>query len=84
MDEVEKFVSFMAAYELKKKSLDDIYEVIGVTRDCEFEVTLILDHRIDKFSNNIYVLDYNERNHTTQENTSLLHKEGNKRLHSSI
>jgi predicted ATP-grasp superfamily ATP-dependent carboligase len=32
---------------------------------------------MDKFSDNIYVVDYNERNTTTQENTSLLHKEEN-------
>ena len=73
MEEVEQFVSSMAAYELKT-FLEEVYEISGVTHDCEFEVTIILDHCIDNFSDNIYVLDYNKRNHTTQENTSLLHK----------
>ena len=66
----------MVAYELKT-FLDEVYETIGVTHACDYEVTIILDHCIDNFSDNIYVLDYNERNRTTRENTSLLHKEEN-------
>jgi len=76
MEEVEQFVSFMLAYELKT-FIDDVYEVTGVTYICDYEVTLILDYCIDNFSDNIYVLDHNERNTTTQENTSLLHEEEN-------
>jgi hypothetical protein len=74
MDGVEKFVSFMAAFELKT-SLEDIYESTCDTHDCDFNVSIILNHCIDDFSDNIYVLDYNEKNRIARENTSLLHEE---------
>jgi hypothetical protein len=51
-----------------------MYKATGVTHKHDNYVTLILDFCIDNFYDNIYVVAYNERNHTTQENTSLLHK----------
>jgi hypothetical protein len=66
----------MAAYELKT-FLDDIYEATGESHDCDFNVSTILNHFIDYFSDNIYVLKYNKRNHITQEDNSLLHEEEN-------
>jgi hypothetical protein len=73
MEEVEQFVSFMEAFELKT-FLEDIYEISGFTHDCDFAISIILNHCIDDFSDNIYVLQYNNRNHITQEDTSLLHE----------
>jgi hypothetical protein len=76
--QVEQFVIFMAAYEFKT-FVDDIYKATGVTNKHDSDVTLILDFCMENFSDNIYVVDYNERNTTTQENTSLLHKEENEK-----
>jgi hypothetical protein len=76
MEEVGQFVSFMAAFELKT-FLGEVYEISGVTHDCDFVVSTILNHCIDDFSDNIHVLAYNKRNHITQEDTSLLHEEEN-------
>ena len=64
MEEVEQFVSVMSAFELKT-FLDEVYEISGVTHDGAFVVSIILNHCIDDFSDNIYVLDYNKRNHIT-------------------
>jgi hypothetical protein len=66
----------MEAFELKT-FLDEIYEATGETHDCDFQVSIILNHCIDDFSNNIYVLDYNEKNRIVRENTCSLHKEEN-------
>jgi hypothetical protein len=74
--EVEQFVIFMAAYELKT-FIDEIYETSGVANKHDSEITLILNYCITNFIDNIYVVDYNERGTTTQESTSLLHKEEN-------
>jgi hypothetical protein len=65
MEEVEQFVSFMSAYELKT-FLDNIYEATSVTHICHYEFTIILDYSIDNFSDNIYVVDYNESNTKTK------------------
>jgi hypothetical protein len=48
MEEIEQFVSFMTAYELKT-FLDDIYEVTGESHDSDFNICTILNylHRID-------------------------------------
>jgi beta-glucanase (GH16 family) len=73
MEEVEQFVCFMAGYELKT-FLDEVYES-GVTHDCEFDVTIILNHCIDDFSDNIYVVDYNKRVNVSQESNNILQEE---------
>jgi hypothetical protein len=66
----------MAAYELKT-FIDDIFKATGVTHKYDYVVTFIFNLCITDFCDNIYVLDHNERNTTTQENTSLLHEEEN-------
>jgi hypothetical protein len=38
MEEVEQFVSFMAAFELNT-FIDEIYEATGEAHDCDFEVS---------------------------------------------
>jgi hypothetical protein len=48
MEEVEKFVSFMDAYELKT-FIDDIYKATGVTHKYDYEVTFILNLCITYF-----------------------------------
>jgi hypothetical protein len=63
MEDVEQFVSFMTTYELKT-FLDEVYENSGATHDCDFNVSTILNHCIEDFSDNIYVVDYNKKVNT--------------------
>jgi hypothetical protein len=68
MEEVEKFVSFMASYELKT-CLDEVYEISGVNHDCDFEIIIAYD-----FSDNAYVVDYNKRGMAAQESREKMMK----------
>jgi hypothetical protein len=72
--EVEQYVIFKAAYELKT-CIDAIYETSGINNKYDVETTRILNYCIENFMDNIYVVELNEKGTTNQLSTSLLHKE---------
>jgi hypothetical protein len=74
MEDVEQFVSFMVAYELKT-FLAEVYEISGATHECDFNVSTILNHCIEKCSDNIYVVDYNKKVNTARESNNILQGE---------
>jgi hypothetical protein len=72
--EVEQYVLFKAAYELKT-CIDAIYETSGITNNHDIETTRIHNYCIENFMDNIYVFQLNKKGTTNQLSTSLLHKE---------
>jgi hypothetical protein len=74
--EVEQYVIFKEAYELKT-CIDAIYETSGITNKHDVKTTSILNYYIENFIDNIYVVEINEKGTTNQLSTSLLHKERN-------
>jgi hypothetical protein len=72
--EVEQYVIFKAAYELKTY-IDAIYETSGITNKHDVETTHILNYCIENFMDNYYVVKLNEKGTTNQLSTNLLHKE---------
>jgi hypothetical protein len=58
--EVEQYVIFKTAYELKK-FIVEISETSGVANKHNIEITCILIYCIDNFGDNIYVVELNGR-----------------------
>jgi hypothetical protein len=71
MEEVERFVVFMEAFKLKT-FIDENYETSVVANEYKSGITLILFHYLTNFSDNIYVVYYNERCATRQKSTNVL------------
>ena len=79
MEQVEQFIIFMGAYELKTfKDLN--YEISAVARKHECVLDCTLDICINDFSENIYVVDFNEGSTTARESTNVLQEEDDKSL----
>jgi U3 small nucleolar ribonucleoprotein component len=74
MEQVEQFVVFMAAYELKY-FIDENYETCAMANKSKSGFTLILDDCIINFSDNIYVVDNNKRGTAARESTNILQKD---------
>lgn len=79
MKEVEQFVSFVAVYELKRFISENI-ETSDIAWKFDMGITLLLNHCIDNFSENIYVVDFNEGHIAAQESTNVLQEEDAKSL----
>jgi hypothetical protein len=75
MEQVEQFVTFMAACELETFVYE--HEDCPVSSKFINAITNILQYCISNFMDNIYVVDYNKRVIVAHESTSLLHEEVN-------
>src|SRR4051794_156708 len=65
-EEVEQFVLFMGASEIGS-FMSENYETCVACHDLKDYVSSILDHCIENFSNNCYIIDYKERLNCAQE-----------------
>src|SRR4051794_3029907 len=65
-EEVEQFVLFMGASEIES-FMSENYETCVAFHDLKDYVSSILDHCIENFSNNCYIIDYKERLNCAQE-----------------
>ena len=65
-EEVEQFVLFMGASEIES-FMSKNYETCVACKDLKDMVSSILDHCIENFSNNCYIIDYKERLSHAQE-----------------
>jgi len=74
MEQVEQFVTFMAAYELET-FIDKNYETSAVASKFKSAITLIINYCITNFMDNIYVVDFNKRGTSTQESTNILQED---------
>jgi hypothetical protein len=77
MEQVEQFVSFMAAIELETFIYE--HEDCPVASKFINVITNILQYCITNFMDNIYVVDYNKRVMAACESTSLLNKKKTKK-----
>ena len=69
MKQVEQFVTFVAAYELKRFISKNI-ETSAIAQKVDMGITLMLNHCTNNFSENIYVVDFNEGCTTPETFTS--------------
>jgi hypothetical protein len=74
IQQIEQFVTFMGAYEIDSL-IDEKYETCGLPRKLKSSSSFVLKYYIRNFSDNTYVIDYNERTFAAQESTNIL-KEG--------
>jgi hypothetical protein len=74
IEQIKQFVTFMGAYEIDSL-IDEKYETCGLARKLKISSSFILKYCIRNFSDNTYVIDYNERTFAAQESTNIL-KEG--------
>jgi hypothetical protein len=79
MEEVQRFVVFMKAFKLKTFIYDN-YEISVVANEYKRGITVILFHCITNFSDNIYVVDYNESCATRQKSTNVLEEENDESI----
>ena len=79
MKQVDQFVTFIVAYELKRFISENI-KTCAIAWKFDMGITLLLNHCISNFSENIYVVDFNEGYIAAQESTNVLQKEGDKSL----
>ena len=73
MEQVEEFVTYYASNELHTFANEN--KTCPRVKRFEGKVTSILEYCIAKFSQNIYVVDYNERGKVPQESTDVLQEE---------
>jgi hypothetical protein len=78
MEQVEQFVTFIAAYELETFVYE--HEMCPIASKFINAITNILQYCITKFMDNVYVVDYNKRGMAAQESASLLHNEENEEV----
>jgi hypothetical protein len=80
MEQVEEFVTFLASVELQ--SFIDENRTCPIANRFEREITFILEYCKMNFSQNIYVVDYNEkpRGKLARESTDVLQVEEDKDL----
>ena len=74
MEQVEQFVTFMAAFELET-FIDENYETSVVASKFKSVITLIINYCITNFMDNIYAVDFNKRGTAAQENTNILQED---------
>ena len=71
MKQVEQFVTFVAAFELKRFISENI-ETSAIARKVDMGITLMLNHCTNNFSENIYDVDFNEGCIAARESTNVL------------
>jgi hypothetical protein len=78
MEQVDKFITFMAAYELE--TFNNEHETFPVASKFTNAITNILQYCITNFMDNVYVVDYNKMGMAAQESASLLNNEENEEV----
>ena len=78
MEQVEEFVTYYASNELH--TFANEIKTCPRVKWFEGKVTSILEYCIAKFSQNIYVVDYNERGKVPQESIDVLQDEDDENI----
>jgi hypothetical protein len=73
MEQVEQFITLMAAYELETFIYE--HEIYPIASKFQSAVTNILDYYLTNFKENIYVVDFIKRGMAAQESTHILQRE---------